>query len=236
LVLKDKATIEKILAASPKKEISIRLRCLTPPGEDRGWGPGKCHTSVPHVSVKNSDGQVVVEPFFPNVAEGEICVLDKCGNLLRGGGGSVSASGDKTTTIAVDVPTSYSGTSQQYADSFVKSKIIKLNPDNKSYNVLVDFKSGKTATQPIKKGSNITFNQKAATPATTTTTKVAVPTGTTPIIVKVINGDTVAVAGKKFVDNKIAVLTTTPDVYKIIKTGGYNTKTYTVGQFIKLVP
>jgi hypothetical protein len=236
LILKDKATVDKIINANPKKEISIRLRCLTPPGEDRGWGPGKCHTSVPHVSVYNSDNQVVVEPFFPNVAEGEICVLDKCGNLLRGGGGSASTTGDKNGNTAIDVPATFTGTSQDYANSLIKSKTIILNADKKSYNVLIDFKSGKNSAQQIKKGSNITFNQKAATPATTTTTKVTVPTGTTPILVKVINNDTVATAGKKFVDNKFASATTTPDVYKILKTTGYNTKTYTAGQFIKLVP
>lgn len=235
LILKDKPTIDKIIAASPKKEISIRLRCLTPPGEDRDWGPGKCHTSVPHVSVLNSDGQVVVEPFFPNVSEGEICVLDKCGKLLRGGGGSSSGTGDKTTITAVDVPTVYTGSSQDYANALIKSKTIQLNADKKSYAVLLDFKSGKDGTQQIKKGSNITFNQKVAK-STTTTTKVVVPTGTTPITVKVDKGDTVAAYGKRIVDNKNAVLTTTPDVYKIIKQLITNTKSYNVGQFIKLVP
>lgn len=236
LILKDKATVDKIIAASgDKKEISIRLRCLTPAGEDRGWGAGKCHTDVPHVSVYDSDNRAIVKPFFPNVAEGEICVLDKCGKLLRGAGGQATAGqGDKTNaTITLNIPDAFTGTSQEYVNKLVSAGSIKLNADNKTYQVLKNMTSGADGKTAVTKGSNIKFNQRAAK-TTTTTAKVTVPTGTTPKVVKLVSPDDATKYIQAFINSGNLSVTTTASVYKVNKDTQYNKITYKPGEFIKV--
>jgi hypothetical protein len=73
---------KQLLSNSADGNITIRSICMTPKDEDRGKGFGKCHQEVPHVIIKDKTGKIVKD-FFPNSAEGVICVLDKCGNFIK---------------------------------------------------------------------------------------------------------------------------------------------------------
>jgi len=182
--LNSKSIVDKIMAASPdKNSIKISMRCTSTGFNDPA---GRCHQDVPHITIHNTDGKETVNT-YPKVNDKELITIDKCGNLISGGGGVATKSKDatgtattsgttKTTTTGKKLNFAAPATGTLTSDQAILNKIsdgsVKKNTDS-TYSVLktfsyngVTYTVGDTIVKILPKGSTITVT------TTTTTVKV----------------------------------------------------------------
>lgn len=150
--LNNKKLIENILSKSPDgNTIVLRAKCLSP-GYDGGSG---CHKDAPHVTVHDSDGQLTINT-YPNIDDGELITMDKCGKKLISGGGSKPTqskdtpntgenAGQKTTKptltgkkLNFSAPSTGTLTSQQSIQNQISNGNVQKEP-NGTYLVLKPF-------------------------------------------------------------------------------------------------
>jgi hypothetical protein len=173
--LNNKDVVDKIMAASPDKNtIKITMRCTSTGFNDPS---GRCHQDVPHVTIHNADGHETVNT-YPKSNDATLITIDKCGNLISGGGGTSTKSKDSassttatsgvtkiTTTgqkINFAAPQTGTLTSYQAILNKLSSGEVKKNTDN-TYSVLkpftyngITYKVGDTIVKILPKGSAVT--------------------------------------------------------------------------------
>ena len=171
--LKNADVINKIMAASPdKNSIKITMECVSTGYNDSA---GRCHQDVPHVVVVNTDGVVTVNT-YPKKNDSKLIEIDKCGNLLSGGGGTATKSADaakskntetaQTKTVGKKLNFSSPSTGTITSDQAILNKIssgeVSKNT-NGTYSVLKDFSynglnfaKGDTIMKILPKGTSIT--------------------------------------------------------------------------------
>jgi len=171
--LNSKSIVDKIMAASPdKNSIKISMKCTSTGFDDAS---GRCHQDVPHITIHNTDGKQTVNT-YPKVNDKDLITIDKCGNLITGGGGvatkSKDAGGTATTTVTTTKPTGQKlnfaspATGTLTSDQAILNKIsdgsIKKNADN-TYSVLktfnyngVSYRINDTIVKILPKGSVVT--------------------------------------------------------------------------------
>ena len=146
--LNSKDVVDKIMAASPdKNSIKITMKCTSTGFDD---AQGRCHQDVPHITIHNTDNVKTVDT-YPMKNDAQLITIDKCGNLISGGGGTPTKSADATSggtkTTATTVPgkkvnfAAMSGgtlTSDQVIANKVTNGELKKNSDN-TYTVLKSF-------------------------------------------------------------------------------------------------
>ena len=89
--LSSRSLIERILAASPdKNSITLTMKCTSTGFDDAA---GRCHQDVPHITIHNTDGKLTVNT-YPKINDKKLITIDKCGNLISGGGGTAQKSKD----------------------------------------------------------------------------------------------------------------------------------------------
>jgi len=96
---RDTRTISKEQAKDITKDaddcciLYAKLTCNTPPGEDRGWGPGGCHSQLANLKVtqEDKDGNEVV--LFEGKAGETPVQINACPNKNGSGDGGGSGSG-----------------------------------------------------------------------------------------------------------------------------------------------
>jgi hypothetical protein len=168
--------VNKIMAASPdKNSIKITMKCTSTGFDDAA---GRCHQDVPHITVHNTDNVKTVDT-YPKSNDAYLITIDKCGNLISGGGGvptkSSDVAGNKATgQKTVTTPTTTgrklnfaamsTGTlsSDQVLNNKVSGGEVKKNTDG-TYTVLKNFnynsilyKAGDTINKVLPKGSQVT--------------------------------------------------------------------------------
>jgi hypothetical protein len=160
--------------ASPdKNSIKITMKCTSTGFDDAA---GRCHQDVPHITIHNTDGVKTVDT-YPNNNDADLITIDKCGNLISGGGGTPTKSADaggktgqKTTTtptttgrkISFAAVTAGTLSSEQVLNNKVSGGEVKKNTDG-TYTVLKNFnynsilyKAGDTINKVLPKGSKVT--------------------------------------------------------------------------------
>ena len=181
--LNSKSVVDKIMAASPDKNtIKITMRCTSTGFNDP---EGKCHQDVPHITIHNTDGKQTVNT-YPRANDAYLITIDKCGNLISGGGGTATKSKDaasgtpatsgvtKTTVTGQKINFAAPETGTLTSDQAILNKLssgeVKKNTDN-TYSVLktfayngITYKVGDTIVKILPKGSTVT--------TTTTTIKI----------------------------------------------------------------
>jgi hypothetical protein len=226
----------KQIIGNQSKDIVISLQCLS---------GANCHSSTPEVKITKGS-TVIYWGCSPSInARGEtnekiILVLDNCGNLKKKGT-ETENKGEGTNKRLSDsqTPKSTGKKVVEYAvgvdgdivvtrDKLVKNGWIGVQQDG-SYIALKDM-----VPVGVKSGDKIKFVKKEV-PKATTNANEKVPANAQIITVKTVNGDTLQVAAKKFVDNKFAVMTDKPNVLKIVKDIGYNEVMYKPNQYINLI-
>jgi hypothetical protein len=168
--------VNKIMAASPdKNSIKITMKCTSTGFDDAA---GRCHQDVPHITVHNTDNVKTVDT-YPKSNDAYLITIDKCGNLISGGGGAPTKSSDvagnkATGQKTVTTPTTTgrklnfaamsTGTlsSDQVLNNKVSGGEVKKNTDG-TYTVLKNFnynsilyKAGDTINKVLPKGSQVT--------------------------------------------------------------------------------
>jgi len=148
--LNNRAVVNSIMAkSSDKNSIKISMKCTSTGFDDIA---GRCHQDVPHITIHNTDGKETVNT-YPNINDKDLIVIDKCGNLLTGGGATPTKSkdGGGTTKTSGTPKTTTTGQKLNFAspkigtltsDQAILNKIsdgsIKKNTDN-TYSVLKRF-------------------------------------------------------------------------------------------------
>jgi len=164
--------VNSIMAASAdKKSIKITMKCTSTGFDDAA---GRCHQDVPHITIHNTDGVKTVDT-YPKANDAVLITIDKCGNLISGGGGTPTVSkdaGGKTTTVTTTVKqgarlnfAAVSGgtlNSEQTINNFINSGTLSKNTDG-TYKVLkrfinggLTYNVGDTIVKVLPKGSAIT--------------------------------------------------------------------------------
>jgi len=173
--LNSASLVNKIMAASPdKNSIKITMKCTSTGFDDAA---GRCHQDVPHITIHNTDGVKTVDT-YPNDNDADLITIDKCGNLVSGGGGTPAKSADsggntaqKTTTttgtttgrkISFAAVTTGTLSSEQVLSNKVSGGEVKKNTDG-TYSVLKNFtynsityKVGDIINKVLPKGSQVT--------------------------------------------------------------------------------
>jgi len=179
--LNSKALVDRIIAASPdKNSITITMKCTSTGYDDAA---GRCHQDVPHITIHNTDGKLTVNT-YPKVNDKKLITIDKCGNLISGGGGtaqkSKDAGGNDTNTGQANTGAAPTGKKLNFAapqtgtltsDQAIVNKIsdgsVKKNTDN-TYTVLksfnyngVGYRVNDTIVKILPKGSVVTTTPPA---------------------------------------------------------------------------
>jgi hypothetical protein len=170
--LSSKSIVDKIMAASPdKNSIKISMKCTSTGFDDAA---GRCHQDVPHITIHNTDGKKTVDT-YPKINDKDLITIDKCGNLISGGGGVATKSKDaggtattattKTTTgqkLNFASPATGTLTSDQAILNKISDGSVKKNADN-TYSVLksfnyngVTYRVNDTIVKILPKGSSVT--------------------------------------------------------------------------------
>ncbi len=173
--LNSASIVNKIMNASPdKNSINIKMKCTSTGFDDAA---GRCHQDVPHITIHNTDGVKTVDT-YPNNNDADLITIDKCGNLISGGGGTPTKSADaggktgqKTTTttgtttgrkISFAAVTTGTLSSEQVLSNKVSGGEVKKNTDG-TYSVLKNFvynsityKVGDIINKVLPKGSQVT--------------------------------------------------------------------------------
>ena len=171
--LNSKSVVDKIMAASPdQNSIKLSMRCTSTGFNDAS---GRCHQDVPHITIHNTDGKETVNT-YPKSNDASLITIDKCGNLISGGGGTPTKSKDaggttttgttKTTTTGQKLNFASPSTGTLTSDQAILNKIsdgsIKKNADN-TYSVLktfayngITYKVNDTIVKILPKGSAVT--------------------------------------------------------------------------------
>ena len=180
--LSSRALVERILAASPDKNtITLTMKCTSTGFDDAA---GRCHQDVPHITIHNTDGKLTVNT-YPKINDKKLITIDKCGNLISGGGGTAQKSkdavGNNTTNtgqantgatptgkkLNFAAPQTGTLTSDQAIVNKISSGEIKKNADN-TYTVLKSFnyngvlyRVNDTIVKVLPKGSVLTTTPPA---------------------------------------------------------------------------
>jgi hypothetical protein len=174
--LDNKTIIDKIMAADTTKKGYIRLTSKCVPNTINNSKNGGCHSDVPHITVTNTDGKLVLDT-YPKSDDAYLVTIDKCGNWIHGGGGKLKQSADvaannkptetnKTPGRRLSFAAAKTGTltSDQYITNLVNNGSIQKNPKDGTYTVLKTFTVGTNTYKPndiiakiLPKGSEIIF-------------------------------------------------------------------------------
>ena len=147
--LDNKELIKKIMAADTTKMDHIRLTSKCVPNTVNNNRNGGCHKDVPHITVNDTDGLLVLDT-YPKSDDAYLVTVDKCGKWVSGAKGlkptKQSEDGNKTKEtnklvgrkLDFAAPDTGTVTSEQAITTLVSNETIQKNP-NGTYTVLKTF-------------------------------------------------------------------------------------------------
>ena len=168
--------VKQIMDRSPdNNSIVISMRCTSTGYDDAS---GRCHQDVPHITIHNTDGVKTVDTYPKSNDKARLITINKCGNLISGGGGTPQKSKDAAATksnmgtsntgvkpkgriVNFAAPATGTLTSDQALLNNISRGEVRKNTDN-TYTVTknftyngVNYMVGDTIAKILPKGSNV---------------------------------------------------------------------------------